>query len=244
MLLSSSNKKFKKREQIRMENQITIYIAGDSTAAIKLPEKRPETGWGEAFQSYFKENVKIENRAINGRSTKSFINEGHLAAIEQSIHPGDYLIIQFGHNDQKIEDPERGTHPYGDYQDNLFQFIQAAYQKNAYPLLLTSVTRRKFENDSIDVMSIGDFPQAMIQFATKNHVPILDIHNITTEFMGKIGNEKSKKYYLHLPPGQSENYPEGIIDNTHFNEEGAKTVAQLIIEAIQQSDLPLRKLLK
>jgi lysophospholipase L1-like esterase len=227
-----------------MENQITIYIAGDSTAAIKLPEKRPETGWGEAFQSYFKENVKIENRAINGRSTKSFINEGHLASIEKSIQPGDYLIIQFGHNDQKLEEPERGTQPYGDYQDNLFQFIQVAYQKNAYPLLLTSVTRRKFEDDSIDIMSVGDYPHAMIQFALKNHVSFLDIHTITTEFMGKIGNEKSKKYYLHLLPGQSKNYPEGITDNTHFNEVGAKKVAQLIIEAIQQSDLPLRNLLK
>lgn len=228
----------------KMENQITIYIAGDSTAAMKLPEKRPETGWGEAFQAYFKENVRIENHAINGRSTKSFINEGHLAAIEKSIQPGDFLIIQFGHNDQKIEDPERGTLPYGDYQENLGQFIQVAFRKNAYPLLLTSVTRRKFEEDKIDYMSVGEYPQAMIQFAEKNHVPVIDIHRITTEFIGKIGNEESKKYYLHLPPGQSENYPEGIIDNTHFNEEGAKKVAQLIIEAIQQSDLPLRNLLK
>jgi lysophospholipase L1-like esterase len=227
-----------------MDNLITIYIAGDSTAAMKLPEKKPETGWGEAFQAYFKENVKIENRAINGRSTKSFIKEGHLAKIENSIKPGDYLIIQFGHNDQKIEDPERGTQPYGDYQDNLSQFIQAAYQKNAYPLLLTSVTRRKFEDDKIDSMSVGDYPQAMIQFAQKNHVPVLDIHKITNEFMGKAGDEESKKYYLHVPPGQSYNYPEGITDNTHFNEEGAKIVAQLIIEAINKSDLPLRNLLK
>jgi lysophospholipase L1-like esterase len=227
-----------------MENQITIYIAGDSTAAIKLPEKRPETGWGEAFQAYFKENVKIENRAINGRSTKSFIKEGHLAAIEKTIQPGDYLVIQFGHNDQKIEDPERGTHPYGDYQDNLGKFIQVAHQKNAYPLLLTSVTRRKFEDEKIDSMSVGDYPQAMIQFAEKYQVPVLDIHKITTEFMAKAGDEESKKYYLHLPPGQSENYPEGITDNTHFNEEGAKKVAQIIIEAIQQSDLPLKYLLK
>jgi lysophospholipase L1-like esterase len=227
-----------------MENQITIYIAGDSTAAIKLPEKRPETGWGEEFQSYFKQNIQIENRAINGRSTKSFIKEGHLAAIEKSIQPGDYFIIQFGHNDQKIEDPERGTHPYGDYQDNLVQFIQVAYQKNAYPLLLTSVTRRKFEDNKIDSMSVGDYPQAMIQFAEKYHVPVLNIHKITNEFMGKVGNEESKKYYLHLPPGQSDNYPEGITDNTHFNEEGAKKVAQLIIDAIKKSDLPLRNLLK
>jgi lysophospholipase L1-like esterase len=227
-----------------MDNLITIYIAGDSTAAMKLPEKRPETGWGEAFQAYFKENIKIENRAINGRSTKSFINEGHLAKIENSIQPGDYLIIQFGHNDQKIEDPERGTQPYGDYQDNLSQFIQVAYQKNAYPLLLTSVTRRKFEDDKIDSMSVGDYPEAMIQFAQKNHVPLLDIHKSTNEFMGKAGDEESKKYYLHLPLGQSDNYPEGIMDNTHFNEEGAKIVAQLIIEAIKQSNLPLKNLLK
>jgi lysophospholipase L1-like esterase len=227
-----------------MENQITIYIAGDSTAAMKLPEKRPETGWGEAFQAYFKENVKIENRAINGRSTKSFINEGQFAKIEKSIQPGDYLLIQFGHNDQKIEDPERGTLPYRDYQDNLSQFIQAAYQKDAYPLLLTSVTRRKFENNKIDSMSVGDYPQAMIQFAQKNHVPVLDIHKITNEFMGKVGDEESKKYYLHIPPGKSDNYPEGITDNTHFNEEGAKKVAQLIIEAIKQSNLPLRNLIK
>lgn len=227
-----------------MENQITIYIAGDSTAAIKLPEKRPETGWGEAFQNYFKENVKIENRAINGRSTKSFINEGHLAKIEKSIQPGDYLIIQFGHNDQKIEDPERGTHPYGDYQDNLGKFIQVAHQKNAFPLLLTSVTRRKFEDEKIDSMSVGDYPQAMIQFAEKYRVPILDIHKITTEFMSTAGNEQSKKYYLHLQPVQSDNYPEGITDNTHFNEEGAKKVAELIIKTIQQSDLPLRNHLK
>jgi lysophospholipase L1-like esterase len=227
-----------------MDNPITIYIAGDSTAAMKLPEKKPEMGWGEAFQAYFKEIVKIENRAINGRSTKSFINEGHLAKIENSIQPGDYLIIQFGHNDQKIEDPERGTLPYGDYQDNLSQFIQVAYQKDAYPLLLTSVTRRKFENNKIDSMSVGDYPQAMIQFAKKNHVPVLDIHKITNEFMGKIGDEESKKYYLHVPLGQSDNYPEGITDNTHFNEEGAKKVAQLIIEAIKQSNLPLRNLLK
>jgi lysophospholipase L1-like esterase len=227
-----------------MDDITTIYIAGDSTAAIKLPEKRPETGWGEALQNYFKENVKIENRAINGRSTKSFINEGHLAEIEKSIQPGDYLIIQFGHNDQKLEDPERGTHPYGDYQDNLSQFIEVAYQKKAIPLLLTSVTRRKIEDDKFDSMSVGDYPQAMIHFAEINHVPVLDIHKITTEFMRKIGNEESKKYYLHLAPGQSENYPEGITDNTHFNEAGAKIVAQLIIEAIKQSDLPLRNLLK
>lgn len=227
-----------------MEKMITIYIAGDSTAAIKLPDKRPETGWGEAFQPYFKENVRIENRAINGRSTKSFIKEGHLDEIANSIQPSDYFIIQFGHNDQKIEDPERGTQPFGDYQDNLLKYVEVARRKNAHPLLLTSVTRRKWDGDKLDPLSVGEFPKAMLHFAKKNNVPILDIHKRSREFLETIGKEESASYYLHLAPGESENYPDGIIDDTHFNGKGAEAVAQLIIDAIKESDLLLKNLLK
>lgn len=227
-----------------MEKTITIYIAGDSTAAIKLPDKRPETGWGEAFQPYFKENVRIENRAINGRSTKSFIKEGHLDEIENSIQPSDYFIIQFGHNDQKIEDPERGTQPFEDYQDNLLKYVEVARRKNAHPLLLTPVTRRKWDKDKLDPLSVGEFPKAMLHFAKKNNVPILDIHKRSREFLEAIGKEESASYYLHLAPGESENYPDGIIDDTHFNGKGAEAVAQLIIDAIKESDLPLKNLLQ
>lgn len=226
-----------------MRKKATIFIAGDSTAAIKVPEKRPETGWGEAFQAYVKENVRLDNRAINGKSTKSFIKEGHLEAIEKSIKPGDHLIIQFGHNDQKLEDPERGTHPYEDYQQNLLKYVQVAQSVNAHPLLLTSVTRRNFVGNKIAENSVGDYPNAMIEFAKQNKVPVLDIHKITREFLNAAGEEKSKDYFLHLPPGQSENYPEGIIDNTHFNEAGAAMTAQLIVAAMQESNLPIKELL-
>lgn len=227
-----------------MKNKITIYIAGDSTAAVKTKDKRPETGWGEAFQPFFKENVRIENRALNGRSTKTFINQGHLADIEKSIQPGDYLFIQFGHNDQKIEDPERGTQPYGDYQENLLKFVDGARRKQAIPILLTPVTRRMFDSDNrIDSMSVGDFPKAMVNLAVKNNIAVLDIHKMTREFMDAAGKAESKEYYLHLAPGQSENYPDGNNDNTHFNEKGAKAVAKLIITAIKESDLPIKKLL-
>jgi lysophospholipase L1-like esterase len=226
-----------------MDRQITIYIAGDSTASSKLQEKRPETGWGEAFHPYLKKHVRLENRAINGRSTKSFINEGHLENIKKSIRSGDYLLIQFGHNDQKIEDPERGTHPYKDYQENLHAFIDVAYSVNALPILLTPVTRRYFNGDTIDSKSIGDFPEAMLYFAKRHQVPVLDIHKLTCEWMDSIGKEDSISYFLHLSPGESENYPDGVHDNTHFNEKGARAIAHLIVKAIKDSDLPLKKLL-
>ncbi len=227
-----------------MDKKITIYLTGDSTAARKTSDKRPETGWGEVFQQYFIRNAVIENRALNGRSTKSFIHQGHLAHIEKSIKPGDFLLIQFGHNDQKIEDPERGTQPYGDYQENLKKFVEVAVQKQATPILLTSVTRRMFDSDKkADSMSVGEYPKAMIDFARKNEVPLLDVHKMTREFMDAAGKEESKKYYLHLAPGESDNYPEGIEDNTHFNENGAEAVAELIVKALKESDLPIKSLL-
>ncbi|MED3965217.1 rhamnogalacturonan acetylesterase [Niallia taxi] len=223
-----------------MRVNITIFIAGDSTAAIKIPEKRPETGWGEAFQAYLSDTVILDNRAINGKSTKSFIKEGHLRAIEKSIKPGDYLIIQFGHNDQKLEDPERGTQPYGEYQQNLLKYVQVAQSVNAYPLLLTSVSRRNFTGAKIDEQSVGDYPRAMLEFAKHNNVPVLDIHKITREFLNEAGEEKSKDYFLHLAPGQSENYPDGITDNTHFNEKGAAIVAKLIAMEMKESNLSIK----
>jgi len=227
-----------------MRVNITIFIAGDSTAAIKIPEKRPETGWGEAFQAYLSDTVILDNRAINGKSTKSFIKEGHLRAIEKSIKPGDYLIIQFGHNDQKLEDPDRGTQPYEDYQENLLKYVQVAQTVNAYPLLLTSVTRRNFTKNQIDEYSVGDYPKAMLEFAKQYNVPVLDIHKITRAYFNAAGEEKSKDYFLHMAPGQSINYPEGIMDNTHFNEKGAKIVAHLIAVAMIKSNLPIKDLIK
>nr|WP_257990779.1 rhamnogalacturonan acetylesterase [Bacillus infantis] len=228
-----------------MDQKTTIFIAGDSTAAVKLPEKRPETGWGEPFEHYLKRGAVLDNRAINGRSTKSFINQGHLASIESSISPGDYLIIQFGHNDQKTEDPERGTSPYGDYQENLLEYVETARRNQAHPVLFTSVTRRKYDGgDTIDELSVGDFPEAMKQFAKKNQVPLLDIHEATRDFFNSMGHRESASYFLHLAPGESPNYPDGLEDNTHFNEKGAEAVARLIAEKIKESDLPLKNLLK
>lgn len=220
----------------------TIYIAGDSTAAIKEPETRPETGWGECLQSFFDpQKIKVIDTAQNGRSTKSFISENRLAAIEQTIKPGDYLFIQFGHNDQKLEDPDRGTFPYDDYQANLRQFVDVARQHQATPVLLTSFTRRKYlaGTEKIDPNTLGDYPAAMRQLATKEHVLLLDLNTISRDFLNQHSITETKKYFLHLKPGAFPNYPEGRIDDTHSSPLGAQTNAKMVVQAIQNSNLEL-----
>lgn len=226
-----------------MPDKITIFIAGDSTAAEKTPDKRPETGWGEKLSTFFTDQIVIDNRAVNGRSTKSFINEGRLSAIEEAIHPGDYLFIQFGHNDQK-DDPARGTDPYGDYQTNLHTFIHTVNKHNAHPVLLTSVSRRHFRNQLIDHMSLGEYPQAMRELAKTSKVALLDIHKKAIDFFQSLGPDLSRNFFLHLEAYESSNYPIGVKDDTHFNNQGAEAVAKLICNAIKESDLPLKRFLK
>src|SRR3954468_76164 len=124
---------------------VTIFMAGDSTMAIKQPDKRPETGWGEMFGQHFKDGaVKIDNRAMNGRSTKTFISEGRWQAIVDALQKGDYVFIQFGHNDESKEKGERYTPP-ADYRNNLIRFITDVKAKDGNPVLLTPVMRRKFD---------------------------------------------------------------------------------------------------
>lgn len=223
-----------------MTRKRTLYIAGDSTAANKKIEKRPETGWGEKLPHYFTNQLTIRNCALNGRSTKSFIHEGHLEKIDQSIKKEDYLFIQFGHNDQKL-DGVRGTCATGDYLAYLQQYISVAVSHQAYPVLLTSVSRRKYiATQKLDPLSVGDYPQAMIQFAKKMNVPLLDIFTRSQEFLNQFTQEETKRFFLHLAPNKSINYPNGVEDDTHFNNLGAEIIAKIVVEAISESDLLLK----
>lgn len=222
-----------------------IYIAGDSTAATKEKNKRPEAGWGEYIDEYFDNRVTIINCAKNGRSTKSFLQEGLMQAILEKIQPGDYLFIQFGHNDQKLEDPQRGTHPWSDYQENLTTFIQLAKNQGAFPILLTSVTRRQYlTNGEFNKETLGDYPDAMKAVGKKLQIPILDIYDRTKKLYAQSSPEETATWHLHLSPHESENYPEGIEDNTHYNTKGAALIAKLIVEAIIDSSLLLKEYLR
>jgi lysophospholipase L1-like esterase len=216
-----------------------IVIAGDSTAAIKEDNKRPETGWGEKMSQFLPDDFQIINLAMNGRSTKSFIHEDRLLEAEQLLSPGDYFIIQFGHNDQKL-DTERGTTPE-QYQENLAAFVAAAHKKQATPLLLTSITRLKYdEAEQLDPLAVGPYPEAMKQFAKTHGVACLDMFTITQDYFSKLTPTEARKHFLHLSVDEHPNYPEGICDNTHLNDYGATVIARLICETIKNSTLPLR----
>lgn len=222
---------------------LTLFIAGDSTAAKKLTEKRPETGWGECLQGFFDPaQVKVDNRALNGRSTKSFINEGHLKEIEAVIQPGDYLMIQFGHNDEKLNKPDRGTHPFGDYQANLRQYIQVARDHQATPILLTSVTRRKYLDDgrTLDPHAVGDYPEATRQVAQAENLVCLDMFAATQAFLGELPPAETTKFFMNFEAGVYTNYPDGSNDNTHSRPAGALLNAWMVAKALRESTSPLR----
>lgn len=222
----------------------TVYIAGDSTAAHKLDEKRPETGWGEKIPLFFNDTVHFENRAVNGRSTKSFIAEGRLETIKKTIKKGDYLLIQFGHNDQKVEDPARGTAPFGDYLTNLDLFVKAANEVGAQPVLLTSISRRDYlDEDHLNPESLGQYPAAVRQFATEKELPLLDLFTASQNWLSQFEPEETRQFFLQGKPGELVNYPAGVTDNTHLNEKGATEIARLVAQAISESALPLKNAL-
>ncbi|CAH1194938.1 Rhamnogalacturonan acetylesterase RhgT [Paenibacillus auburnensis] len=214
----------------------TLYIAGDSTAALKGAEAKPMAGWGEYLQKYFGPEVIIDNRAINGRSTKSFLAERRLADIEKDFRPGDFLLIQFGHNDEKQEDPSRYTDPDTGYKQNLQLYIESARSRGGQPVLLTSVSRRRFTAyGEPDPLAVGAYPAAMRAVAELTGTPLLDIFAASQQLYRTLSFEGSQHLFMHLPPGQHPNYPDGVTDDTHFSTEGAKRIAELVAVAIRES---------
>lgn len=223
---------------------VTIYLAGDSTMAQKVPEKRPETGWGEMLGSFFQEGkVTIDNRAQNGRSTRTFIEEKRWQAIVDQLEEGDYVFIQFGHNDESKEKVDRYTPP-ADYRQNLVRFTTDARDRKAAPILLTPVMRRRFDKDGHVQDTHGEYPDIVRSVATEYRVPLIDMHRSSAKVLRQYGPEDSKKLFLQLKPNENPNYPKGIEDNTHFNPVGATVMAGLAVEGIREQKLGLAKYLK
>lgn len=216
-----------------MKDEVSIFIIGDSTAANKTFDKRPESGWGEYLSQHFDDQYLIKNYAVNGRSTKSFRDEGLFEQVEAELRAGDYLIIQFGHNDQKIENPARYTDPFGAYQNNITYFVEAAKKKGSIPIVLTSISRRDFVEGQLNTETIGQYPVAALEIAERLGVQSFDIFKKTQSLLLLEGESKSKRLFLQLQPGEHPNYPEGIRDNTHLNVNGAVKVAKLIAEEIK-----------
>ncbi|MFF2127764.1 rhamnogalacturonan acetylesterase [Streptomyces olivochromogenes] len=197
----------------------TLYIAGDSTAAQKYADAAPETGWGMALPFFLREHLEVANHAVNGRSAKSFVDEGRLEVVLGAIRPGDLLLIQFGHNDEKSADPTRYTEPWTTYQDYLRQYVDGARARGARPVLATSVERRKFDADGNAVPTHGDYPAAMRALAEEERVALLDIQALSIALWQRLGVEETKKYFNWTATEQ---------DNTHFNPPGAIALARLV----------------
>ena len=197
----------------------TLYIAGDSTAAQKYADAAPETGWGMALPFFLRKEVPVANHAVNGRSSKSFVDEGRLDALLGLIRPGDFLLIQFAHNDEKSEDPTRYTEPWSTYQDYLRLYIQGARAHGARPVLATPVERRRFDAEGNAVPTHGEYPAAMRALAQEERVALLDIEALSLALWQELGVEETKKYFNWTATEQ---------DNTHFNPPGAIAVARLV----------------
>lgn len=209
----------------------TIFIAGDSTAAPKLAERRPETGWGEAFATLVDSTrFRVDNRALNGRSTRTFIEEGRWMSLVEALKPGDWVFIQFGHNDESKDKVDRYTAP-ADYRANLHRFVTDVRAKGAKPVLMTPVMRRRFDEGGRFYDTHGEYPDIVRALARADSVPLIDMHFMTRRLLEPLGLAGTRKLFLQLDPGENPNYPDGIADNTHFSPEGALAVARLAHEA-------------
>ena len=215
----------------------TVYLAGDSTMADKEIKAYPETGWGMPFKVFFDTTVTIVNKAKNGRSTKSFIAEGLWKSIANNLKEGDYVLIQFGHND---EVPTKKTYtPEADFKANLVKFIAETRDKKAQPILITPVARRKFDASGNIEETHAVYAGIVRAVAADQNVPLIDLDKESQAFIQKFGLETSKLLFNHLVPGENPNYPDGKIDDTHFNELGARLMAQIVLNDIKELHLPL-----
>lgn len=209
-----------------------IFYAGDSTVKFNKIATYPQTGISQAMLWYLKDSVEMKSFAQNGRSTKSFLGEGRLSSIEKEMKLGDFLFIQFGHNDEK-DDPERHTDPETTFPENLLCFIEAARNKGAHPVLITPIARRLFSEQGVFLPgSHGAYPEAVIRTGKRAEVPVIDLTNITEKYLAFVGDLASKAYFMW--PG----------DNTHLKPEGAVLMAGFLCQELKKLGAPYCDLLE
>jgi len=245
---------------------ITVFMIGDSTMANKpLDKENQERGWGQLLPIYFEGAIKVDNHAVNGRSSKSFINEGRWETVREKIRPGDYVIIQFGHNDEKAKSLDRYTVPGGTFDENLKKFVNEAREKGATPILMNSIVRRNFpangiaaaqtddrqktwkkglenypaEGDTL-VDTHGAYLDSPRNVAKELGVAFIDMNKLTHDLVQGMGTEQSKSLYMWMPVGVYEFAPNGRIDNTHLNVFGAIVVSRLAVNGIAEAVPALR----
>lgn len=224
-------------------NKVNIWMIGDSTMANKKADKAPETGWGMVFNEFVTANVSVHNHALNGRSSKSFLNEGRWTAIYDSIQPGDYVIIEFGHNDEK-PDSTLHTDPASTYKQLLKKYIDETRAKGANPIICSSIVRRHFDDKGNLKDTHGAYISAAREIALETKTPYIDMEAKTRKIVAKLGPSKSKSLYLFCKLGEYPNRKNGVEDSTHLNGVGARKVAGLFVAEVKKQNLPMKGLLK
>jgi len=223
----------------KADDAVTIFLAGDSTVTDQA--KEPWSSWGQMLPTFFKQGVAISNHAESGESLKSFIGERRLQKILETIKAGDYLFIQFAHNDQK-PGPSH-VDPFTTYQQTLKLYVDEARIRNAIPVFVTSMHRRKFDDQGHIVNTLGDYPEAMRRLAKKENVPLIDLNVMSKVLFEALGPEGTLKAFVHYPaetfPGQHEE----LKDDTHFNSYGAYELAQCVVAGIRSNRLGIVKYL-
>ncbi|MCM1046900.1 MAG: rhamnogalacturonan acetylesterase [Clostridiales bacterium] len=213
----------------------TIYWAGDSTVQYNSIMTYPQTGIGQVFNLFVKPEIRIENHAKNGRSTRDFIDESRLAVIYDRITEGDFLFIQFAHNDEKKENPARYTDPFTDYMINLEKFVNVARNKKAYPVLITPVERRCFVDEkTLGPGGHGDYVKAMKQTAENLDVALVDLYTMSRAEMTRVGEQATKNWYMHIPEGIYPYHMEGLADDTHLKYAGAVVYGGCIARGLKE----------
>ena len=226
------------------KDPMRVFLIGDSTMADKLPADFPETGWGMPFSKLFNEAVEVQNHAYNGRSTKSFRREGRWAKVQAQLKKGDYVFIQFGHNDAKASDTARYAPSQTDFRENLTRYVAETRAKGGIPILLTPTQRRKFDSTGVFIDQHADYPNVVREVAAKEKVLLIDIEKESKKYIRSEGPEGAKKMFLHYPVGIFRKFMKGAADDTHFSPFGAMKISDMVAEAILASNEHLRSFLK
>jgi lysophospholipase L1-like esterase len=215
----------------------TIYLAGDSTVVDQ--DKEPWAAWGQMLPVFFGPGVVIANEAESGETIRSFTGELRFDKIMSTIKSGDYLMIQFAHNDQKLGSPEQTG-----FQGSLAKYVEAAKAHGAHPILVTAMNRRSFDAEGRIIDTLGGYPQATRAFAKEHNIPLIDLNAASKTLYETMGPDATKKAFVYFPANTFPEQPDELHDDTHFNAYGAYELARVVVQQIKDQHLPLEKYLR
>ncbi len=219
-----------------------IFWASDSTVQTNTFDTWPQTGIGQMFVLFCAPRVQVHNYAKNGASTKSFLDLGLWDKLMHQLQADDFVFLQFGHNDNKPENPERYTSPWQSYTENLCKMARDAQRKGAMPVMITPLARSKFNKDNTLCETHGEYPDAMRTLAAQLQLPCIDLTAHSMQFLTQVGEENARTLHLHFTPGEFDAFPQGASDTTHLSPKGAFVYARLIAQEIVKLKSPYNTL--